>query len=447
MKLLRKLLTTARGSGKVAATAQVLAMRVLAMAVNLCTGLLTAAVLGPEGRGVQAALILAPQFVASVATLGLHASLVYNIKSDPAREAQYLGCALLLILAAGFAGSAVAWWLLPVWLGQQYNAATISVARLLLLLAPVGMVATLIGASLEARGKFAIANRSLYLNGLTTLGLLLLLWLFGRLTPAAAAAAYLLPSVAMLVYLAANILPLVRPVFTLAQPWRGRVLHYGLRFCGVDVLGAMAGYLDQMVIVLFLAPQAMGVYAVGWSLSRVLGVLQAAISTVLFPSIAARSPDQVMGIIGICVRVMTTLNLLGAAVLGVAGPWLLVLLYGHGFAGAIGPFRILLAETVVANAARVLYQAYSGTGRPGVVTIIESVGVAVSIASMLLLVPQFGTIGAASAVLIASCVRLVCVMAGLPFILRVRMPRLFLGGADIRWIRGRWTGDQWALGQ
>jgi O-antigen/teichoic acid export membrane protein len=98
---------------------------------------------------------------------------------------------------------------------------------------------------------------------------------------------------------------------------------------------------------------------------------------------------------------------------------------------------VLLIENAVAGAARVFYQAFAGTGRPGVVTVFETIGVVACILFMLLLVPSLGMIGAALAVLLASTLRLICTLVGLRTILGVRMPRLILGRSDIQWVMGR----------
>ena len=72
-----------------------------------------------------------------------------------------------------------------------------------------------------------------------------------------------------------------------------------------------------------------------------------------------------METVGRVTRVILVVNILGAGAIGLAGPTLLVLLYGSRFAPAVTPFLILLVEAVVTSAARTLAQAFSGSGRPG----------------------------------------------------------------------------------
>ena len=144
---------------------QVMAVRAIVLASNLVTGMISAAMLGPHGRGTQAALMVGPQFVGPVSELGLHASVIYNSKAEPEREADYLGCALVLAFGAGVVGMLVSWVIAPYWL-TQYDVATIHMARLMLTIVPVGVVMHILMAGLEARGEFRLANRLMLIASL-----------------------------------------------------------------------------------------------------------------------------------------------------------------------------------------------------------------------------------------------------------------------------------------
>ena len=413
----------------------VVALRSLALGVNLCTGVLTAAFLGPDGRGELTALTVAPQFLAGLATFGLHASFIYNAKADPRHEREYLGANLVVLCVAGAVIAALGWAVLPLWLSQQAPE-TVALARMLLLTVPVGAMTMALLTAAEARGRFGLANGLVYLQSFCTLAALLVLVGLDRLTPAAAAAAYVLPSLLVFLCFAWSIGREVRPVPTLRAPFPGRLLRYGLRFYGVDVSGTLSGYLDQLVAVAFLEPALVGIYAVALSLARMLTVLQGAISSVLFPSIAARGTAEIVGTVGATLGAAVPITAALAVAAGLAGPVLLESLYGPRFAPAVGIFRLLLIDAVVVGAARILYQAYSGSGRPGWVTGFEAAGTATSLAFMLVLVPRFGLDGMAWSVLAGSLVRLSCGVAGLRPALGSGMTGLLLSRSDVRpWLR------------
>ncbi|MDO9713366.1 lipopolysaccharide biosynthesis protein [Paracraurococcus lichenis] len=409
--------------------------RMFALAANLLCGWLTAVCLGPEGRGELAALIVGSLVLSNVSTLGLHASLIYNIKLDCANGCRYFGGALVLTSLAGLTVAAAAYALVPIYL-RQYTADTIYVARILLASVPLGAVAPLLTGVLEVAGLFAIASRMIYLQSFGTLIFLGLLAAFDVLTPHTALAAYVLPTCLSFCYLCVHAWRTLACQITLASPFPGRLLSYGLRFYGVDLLATLSGYLDQFVIVLVLQPAAAGTYAVAVSLSRVLYVVQGAVSTVLFPTVAAEDTSNVVDRVTRVTRVTTGLNLIAALGCASVAPFALPLLYGAHFDGAIAPFLILLIESIVTSTARSLAQAFSGSGHPGTVTIAEVVGVIGSLVSVLLLVPHLGVLGAACGSLMGGSLRLACVLTCFPTVLKIRLPRLLIKRADIAWAAG-----------
>ncbi len=425
-----------RSRAKLGAVAHVMAIRVVALVGNVCSGLLTAAFLGPVGRGEQTALGVVPLVLGSICGMGLRASLIYNLRRDPGDAPRYFGSALILIALASVLAMVIGFVLMPIWL-VHYSSTIVRFARLLLVAVPLSLAIPLLMAVLEADGQFGAANRALYFQSLGTPLILVSLVASGRLTSMSAASAYFVPSLPAFVYVLMQTRRVLRPRFTLAAPFPHRLLRFGLRFYGVDILSVLSGYLDQLVIVLLLQPAAVGAYAVALSFSRILGVAQGAVSTVLFPSVAAREPASVVEMVARAMRVTAVVNIVGAMTIGLAAPSLLLLLYGTRFAAAIVPFLILLAEAIVSSAARTLAQAFSGTGRPSAVTGIELAGVATSLLAMLLLMPAHGLVGAACGSLLGGCMRLLSVLGSFRKILGINLPRLVICRADMAWIAGR----------
>ena len=431
MRPFRILATLLRGHSGALSVVKVVLLRALALAVTVLTGMLTAHSLGPAGRGEQAAIAVAPGFLAGLAVLGLHASLIYNMKADPDHEREYIGADLILTGASGTLAAAIGWIVEPYWLAG-YSAHDLMVARLLLLTTPFTAMTWGLTGVAEAHGRFGFANRILYLQNLGVLAALVVLRWAGLLTPGTSAAAYALPTLPAFAYFAWATAKRTRPALTLRPPFPGRLLRYGLRFYGWDLLGTLSGYLDQLLVVALLAPGLVGLYAVAQSLTVMLGVLHGAVASVLFPSVAARDASHVVEAVGKTVRLVSAVTAAAALALGVLGPWVLPLLYGAAFAPAVAPFRVLLVNAVIASAARLLFQAYTAGGRPEWVTGLEAAGVAVSSGAMLALAPGFGLMGAAAAALLGSVVRLTLAMAMLPLALKVARPRLILGWPDMQ---------------
>src|SRR5580692_11466802 len=64
--------------------------KVVILALQAATGILTARTLRPAGRGELAAMILWPLFVASVTTMGVPSSLIYYLRHRPELRAKFI---------------------------------------------------------------------------------------------------------------------------------------------------------------------------------------------------------------------------------------------------------------------------------------------------------------------------------------------------------------------
>lgn len=399
------------------------------LGLNVFTGIITARRLGPEGRGELAAILL-PGVIANAMTLGLPSAVTYTFRRYPDERRALFAAALAISLLLGVLAALIGLVVVPRWL-HQYPVRDIRVAQLFILVAPVTIATLVVASVLAVEGNFAAANQTRYLAPALTLMGLLACWATRSLTPITAAFAYVMPSIPILLLRVAPLWRQFRPRGGgLRHPAR-LLLDYGARSYGIDLVGTFSVQVDQALVVAFLSPAAMGIYAVALSASRVLNALQGSIVTVLLPSTAARPAAEVVALTARAARVCTALAAPAAAAIAIAGPLAIRIMYGAKFAGAVPVFRILLVEVVLSGATWILVQAYMAVGRPGVVTTLQAFGLALSIPLMILLIPRLGLVGAAIALLVSTSVRLVLTLAGYRQLLRVHIPPLLVSADDV----------------
>ncbi|MDJ0574096.1 MAG: oligosaccharide flippase family protein [Xenococcaceae cyanobacterium MO_234.B1] len=422
-----------QGKGSVAATAQTMITMVGILAINVLTGIITARTLGPEGRGEQAALILWPEFMANVITLGIPSALVYNLRRYPEERSNFFSAAVILCSILGIGSATVGILFLPQWL-SQYPTETIRMAQLLMPIVPIFLLAQLFALALDASSQFAISNIGRYMMPLGTLLLLYGLVISHNITPYTAALAYILPGIVVFLFRLAYL----RKVFKFQ--WSGltktyrRLMSYGVRSYGVELVKTLSGKLSQVVIVGLLSSSNLGIYVVALNLSRMMNVFQTSFVTVLFPTVAGRPRKEVVALTGRAVRVSLALSCLAGIIVSFLAPVLLNVLYGEKFLAAIAVFRILLVEIIISGTVWVFLQAFMAVGKPGFVTLLQGLGVAISIPLMFLLVPVYGLEGAGMALLCSSFTRLILVYLSYGFILKVQPPSLLLNKQDIDFI-------------
>jgi len=412
------------------AVAQSIGAKVFIVGINAATGIITARALLPTGRGELAVMILWPVFLASAMTLGIPSALTFQLRSHPEKRSQLMGTALLLALLTSAFAMLVGFLFMRHWIAQ-YPPKTILFAQMFLLSAPLTSLLLVGRAGLESGGAFGASNKLLICSPTLTLVWLLILLARHSLTPYSAAVAYVPVGVVPVVWMVCSLWRHFRPGFGAFRSSAQLLLSYGVRSYGIDLCGSMAGYVDQALVVRVLQPKMMGIYVVALSLSRMLAVFHGSVIMVLFPKAVSQSVGAIRELTSRAMRMSTLLTASAGIVIVALGPQVLALLYGPEYRSANALLGILVAEVILSGATLVLSQAFMAMGRPGVITALQVTGLMLTIPLMILLVPHFGIVGAAVALLISTTGRFIFVLASFPIFLKVPMPQVFPKREDL----------------
>jgi O-antigen/teichoic acid export membrane protein len=407
--------------------------------LNAGTGIVTARLLQPAGRGELAAILVWPQFISGMITLGMPSALTYHLRKRPEASGSLLSAALLIGSLISIVASFAAFWFLPHFL-HQYPAGVSKAARWVVLNTIVSALVLITRAALEARGNFSRSNLSLVLPPALTLFGLAVLAAAHRITPTTAAICYIVSGLPAIAVALGGVRDLLRG-FVLPFRAAARMLFsYGSRSYGIEICGTLSLYIDQVFVVTVLSPARMGAYVVALSLSRVLLTLHQAVAAVLFPKAVGLDVGEVLHLTGRALRVSMAISLLGSAAMIVSGPILLSVLYGKSYANVNAPLQILAVEAVLSGSVTVLAQAFMALNRPGAVTMMQAIGLAITVPLLLILVPRYGVVGAASSVFLSTVARCVLTYASFRFVLREPAPHFLPRSEDIRWMLERSQG-------
>jgi O-antigen/teichoic acid export membrane protein len=365
-------------------------------AALVVTGPLLARMLGPDGRGYLAALILWPLVITQLGNLGIPSALTYSIARDSSasRALARLGLSFALpqaLLLIAFQ----ALWLLLILRGDPHQ---VRVAGWLTLVLVPAMLAQQYGLGLlQGHLRLRLFN-----------GLRLLPWLLYALGVAALFAVgehAIVPIVAVLLtaFLISGSTSLISGLrFSrgAGAPSVGRrfLVSFGLRgllssLSAVDVLRP-----DQVVLALFLSPAALGLYVVGLAFTNLPYFVAKSVGLITFPWVASQ-PEK-----GEARRTMWSLLWLttGIALVLVAGlcasaHWLVPFFFGGEFSDAVTVTYIVLPGTVFLSARRVLSEGLKGRGYPLTGTLGELLSLAWAAVALAVFVPLWGIQGAAVA--------------------------------------------------
>ncbi|MFQ5663093.1 MAG: oligosaccharide flippase family protein [Terriglobia bacterium] len=360
------------------------------------SGVLAARLLGPVGRGELAIITLWPMALAMLGALGMNQAITFFAAREPARRNALFTALLSVAAAQSLFLLAVGYFLLPRLLAP-HRPLILHLAQLFLLYIPLaffsGYLLNLLQGGLHL-GAFNFSR--MFLAAWYTL-LLAVVFLLER------------PNLALIIagqlagYAAATGLNAywVRRRFHPRLAWDPALFKPLLSYGAKTQLGAMTTYLnlrlDQLVMSVWLAPEALGLYVVAVTLASPLAVLPSAISMVTLPAAARESPAAARAVIRHSFRTVVLLLAAGAALLFLLVPYLLPFFFGQAFTPATAACRILVVAMVPWGLAHVLYDSLRALNHPLVPAYAELVGNGVTIVLLYLLLPGFGFLGAAFA--------------------------------------------------
>jgi O-antigen/teichoic acid export membrane protein len=379
-------------------------------AAVVVSGTLIARMLGPDGRGYLAALILWPWVITLLGNLGIPSALTYSIARDSSASRALARLGLSFALPQALLLAALqALWLLLILDGDPHQ---VRVAGWLTLPLVPALLAHQYGlALLQGHLRLRLFN-----------GLRLLPW-----------SLYALGVAALFALGEHAIVPIVAVLLTAFSISGTTSLLSGLRFSrGEDTPSVGRGFLvsfglrgllssvaavdvfrpDQVVLALFLSPAALGLYVVGLAFTQLPYFVAKSVGLITFPRVASRREKIDAR------RTMWSLLWLttGIAVVLVAGlcasaHWLVPFFFGQEFSDAVSVTYIVLPGMIFLSARRVLSEGLKGRGYPLAGTLGELFSLAWAAVALAVFVPLWGIYGAAVALSSSYVVSLVLLVA------------------------------------
>jgi O-antigen/teichoic acid export membrane protein len=180
-----------------------------------------------------------------------------------------------------------------------------------------------------------------------------------------------------------------------------RVLGYGIVLHPASLAGFFSYRADVFLISALLRDaSALGVYGLAVNVAELCFYIADAISTVLFPRIAAsdrRDAALTVPAITRSALALTSIGAFGLATISLVGIPLLLPTYVR----SVLPILILLPGVVSLSASKILSGYLSGIGRPGPISVVASVTLVLNIVMNIALIPVLGPVGAAISSLVS----------------------------------------------
>lgn len=385
-------------SPPVRSTLGVLVTKLATFPLTLVTSILVARYLGPTDRGAYAFLLLPHAFYFPLATMGFGASILYLVSSGQYSASRV---ATTCIAVGATIGAVVAAALLMLWqfdlLGETARGIPDELVLSILLLLPLQGAFLMAQRLLLASSRYAQSNYLLLAMSTVSAVALMVLVVIAGLGLHGAVAAVVLTYVAL--GLAAGFLLWreFRPVFNFDRGFVADGLRYGYKAWAGEVTTRINLRLDQAILSFFPATM-LGLYSVAVTVSEFLWNLPDSMSVVLFNRIAAEKRLETRAALTQRIhRTIVAVMAILAVALAAVSPWLVPLVFGEAYRPAVEPLIWLLPGTVALTTTKILVKFLAGSGMPGWSSAVTGIGGLIGAGFYLLLIPQFGILGAAVA--------------------------------------------------
>lgn len=371
----------------------VLTGRIAVQIASFITGIVIARLLGVEGKGTIAAIVLAPSLVITIAEFGVRNAAAYHIGRETWPLERIVQTTLFTALLTGTVGMmlCLGW----IWLTWE-DSYTWTMAVLAVLVVPAAIVYTYVAGiflGLQRIPEFAISNWGPGVFKLV--GTLLFVSAFGFGISGAVGAV----SAAALV-VALIMLWKLRRVVPLRLRFHGDIAKemtaIGSSYAIVYFLMVMVYKSNIFLVQMFGGIEALGYYSLGSNLAELLWQVPAVMSAIVFTRSAASKDEAVFSRkVASLARLTFLVGAIGGLCAAALAHTMVPLIYGEEFRHSADILIALLPGAVAMVVFKILRQDLSGRGKPWAAIWIIVPMLALTTAAGAMLIPTYGAMGAA----------------------------------------------------
>ena len=374
--------------------------QIFIFALGFAASIILARVLGPEGKGIYALIVLIPALMLKLGSLGIEAANVYftgskryeikDIVSNSLLCGILLGSILILLFFGVFHLDIFKNYLDSNQINPYYL--WIAVLTVPLSLLSGFLISIFLGAEkITIYNKINIFNSTFQLILLSVFLVILKKGIFG------AVISYVLGIIGLALVVILLITKFTKITFSFNRRLLKDSTKYGLKAYFGNLTQFLNYRLDMLLVAAFLTPAWVGFYSISVGIAERLWMLPGAIATVLFPKISSLKHKEANNLTPRIARHTFLIIFVFALILALIARPLIKILFGSVFLPSVMPLIILLPGIIALGGCKILTADFAGRGKPQFGTYAAFVSLAVNIPLNLWLIPKWGISGAAFA--------------------------------------------------
>lgn len=388
-----------------------LSVDVFGLFTGLAVAVITARVLGPDGKGVVAGLTLLSMLLFRIAAFGLGDSAIVLVGKGQIQPASALRSNVWFTLLSGLIAGAVFVPIAIVMIEPVSDQAWIALIFAAMLV-PIGALQDTVSRGLIMVQAIVRSSTAIAVSAMATLlATLVLVSILDFGVPGAVLAVLLGGAMGLLTSWALLPAALRRPPH-FDPVYLRKSIGLGLRFEASNLVTIAAGRVDLLIVLVLLGDAAAGRYSVSLTVGTVVALIPIALSYAAFPRIAYSSEKDALHLALRSWRVGAIATLVSGVALGVLTPLVIPIAFGSAFEPAVVPAVVLILGSAALGGQWTLARALAARGRPSMLLGSFALSLAIMVALDLALIPTLGLTGAATASAVSSIVGLtVCARA------------------------------------
>ncbi len=361
--------------------------------IGFISGIFLSRILGPDGRGIYATILVIPGIFASIALLGSQQSTIFHIGRKTYKDSEILSAlSIIFLYTSVFAMviSSIAYLFID----------NIDITFLYIITAIITIPARLLviysSGFFIGKQKFSYSNTLRWLPELLNLFFIALLvwWLKQSIT--GALFSFLLSNLISGIYGIFSLLKFSPIKFKVNKEIIRSIIKLGIVYAFALFIMQLNYRIDILIIGFFKGKSEVGLYSLGVAFATQLWQIPTAVALVIRTRVAnSKNPEVMKFAVARLVRISLIVCTVLSVLLYFIAPLIIPLIYGKEFTDSSPMMQAILPGILMFVIFHIINGSILGIGRPDLIIKIFIPALLVNILLNFIWIPEFGGIGAA----------------------------------------------------
>jgi O-antigen/teichoic acid export membrane protein len=372
------------------------AVNIIILVASVLTSIITARILGPEGRGQLSLLILIPTLCCSFGQIGIGHAINYYASKIPSTKLIVNSFAISLIISFLL--------VLLVFIGTNafeaffLKAGNVKLLLIMIFSLPFYIFNNLFLSLFQGFYKISIRNLLLVSQSLLGIFLLLVLLIIFDLGLIGALMSIVFALTVIVIWSAYYLSKHIRrEEIKIEIPLIKKLLYFGLKSHIGNIMKDLSYRSDILIIAYFLTTADIGCYVIAVTIAEIIWKIPDAVGSVLLPRIGQMDSTSIKSLTPFVCRTIIIPSLFCCLILGFFCRNVIILFFGSDFLPAVPVVLFMLPGILCLSVWKILANDLIAQGFPMKYSLTSAVALIIMILFDLLLIPNLGIIGAAIA--------------------------------------------------